>query len=684
MIRKDKNIISYNGKNYPVFPVESQNAFLEVGIVTFRYFPKDSLLIATDAFMKIFGPRRFYDNMPYSIANDIVADKDRGILYNMAKKVDSGEKKVVAEMHSKNGRIYRVTMVTIKSDKDGKPLITGGLVEDIESDTRTNALIDALGKEFGSIYYIDYKNGKTVPHRISNDIREEYGEKLKFQPPYEKIIELYIQNTVLDTEKDEMRRICSIENLKKQFAEHDVYVHDYRGIRKGKVIYCRLKVVNLSESRDLSTFVMAFSDMTKEKTTALEKMAYTDPLTGGNNYNGFKRKVRDVNKAGFIISMDIHQFKLVNSACGVAFGDKVLKKIWDTALSFCKDSCIAGHVNADHFAFYSPQESKEEIIENIKKVSDTLLRLSVEMRCPRLHPYFGITFWNPVQQIEEAYSQTTIAKHEVKDSKDTNYLFYSEEVGQKKIHEKEIEDSFPEALAGGNFEVWYQPKINPFTGKIVGAEALIRWRKNGVLVSPVDFIPLFEQDGLIRTLDEYVFATVCNFLKTRQKQNLPIVPVSVNLSRASLYYDGIVDQYKNIANDNGIAPSLVPVEITESAAASNSAVKDVIAKFKQNGFSLCVDDFGTGYSSLALLNGQNFDDLKLDKTLIDGIRDANGFKLIKHTIALAKDLGMNVTAEGVEENDQLECLKGLKCDVIQGFLFSRPVEKADFERKLDG
>ena len=118
MIRKDKNIISYNGKNYPVFPVESQNAFLEVGIVTFRYFPKDSLLIATDAFMKIFGPRRFYDNMPYSIANDIVADKDRGILYNMAKKVDSGEKKVVAEMHSKNGRIYRVTMVTINSDKD--------------------------------------------------------------------------------------------------------------------------------------------------------------------------------------------------------------------------------------------------------------------------------------------------------------------------------------------------------------------------------------------------------------------------------------------------------------------------------------------------------------------------------------------------------------------------------------
>ena len=131
-------------------------------------------------------------------------------------------------------------------------------------------------------------------------------------------------------------------------------------------------------------------------------------------------------------------------------------------------------------------------------------------------------------------------------------------------------------------------------------------------------------------------------------------------------------------------PSLVPVEITESAAASNSAVKDVITKFKQNGFSLCVDDFGTGYSSLALLNGQHFDDLKLDKTLIDGIRDANGFKLIKHTIALAKDLGMNVIAEGVEENDQLECLKGLKCDVIQGFLFSRPVEKADFERKLDG
>lgn len=681
MPKQEENVIFYKGKKYPMFSLESQRAFLEIGMVTFRFFPKDNLVITTDAFISRFKVERFYTTLS-SIGDTLIAEEDRCFLYEMATRLNAGEKKIVVEVHSKAGNLFRVTLVTIKTDKDGNSEIVGGVVENIDTDTRTNALIEALGKEFGSIYYIDYKNNKTITHRVSPAIENEYGEILKLQPPYEKIIEKYIENTVLEAEKEEMRKVCAISNLKEKFLRNDVFVHDYRGIRNGKVIYCRMKVVNLSKDDDFSAFMTAFSDNTKEKLHELERMAYVDPLTGGNNYNGFKRKVRDVNKPGFILAMDIHQFKLVNTACGVAFGDKVLKEIWRVILKYCSEETIPGHINADHFVIYDPDERKEKIIDKIHNFSRELLKLSVEIRCPRIHPYFGITYWQPQKQIEEAYSETTIAKHDIKEDKETNFLFYTEEVSLKKMQEKNMEDSFAESLENGCFEVWYQPKVNPFSEKIVGAEALVRWRKENKLISPFNFISLFERTGLIRTLDEYVFGTVCNFIHNRQKKNLPNVPISVNLSRASLYYDGVVNQYTNIVADFGLSPKFVPIEITESAAATDNAVRDAVSRFKDNGFSLSVDDFGNGYSSLSILNGLKFDDLKLDKTLIDGISNANGFKLIKHTIALAKDLGMTITAEGVENRNQLESLKDLNCDYIQGYLYSKPVNQKDFEQKL--
>ena len=248
-----------------------------------------------------------------------------------------------------------------------------------------------------------------------------------------------------------------------------------------------------------------------------------------------------------------------------------------------------------------------------------------------------------------------------------------------------MEDAFESSIRNKRFEVWYQPKYNPDTGQLVGAEALVRWRNtDGTLVSPGVFIPLFERNGMIRYLDEYVFHTVCTQQKRWMEENRKTIPVSVNLSRASLYFQNVVERYQKITEEVGIDPACVPIEITETAALDDKEIRQLADRFYQAGFPLHIDDFGSGYSSFATLNIMHFDTLKIDKSLIDYIGNYGGDRLLEHTIALAKDLGMHVTAEGVESEKQVEFLQKLNCDSIQGFYYSKPLPLEEFAEKIAG
>lgn len=231
--------------------------------------------------------------------------------------------------------------------------------------------------------------------------------------------------------------------------------------------------------------------------------------------------------------------------------------------------------------------------------------------------------------------------------------------------------------------MWYQPKFNSHTGKIVGSEALIRWRADdGSLISPGRFIPLFEKNGNIIRLDEYVFREVCRQQKEWQKEGIQILPVSVNISRFSLYYSNVVEKYERIINYYDVDHKYVQIEITESAIIENTVIVELIQKFHDAGFDILLDDFGSGYSSLASLNQMPFDTIKLDKSLVDYVGNENGEKLLKFIVQLVQSLGMKITAEGVEYKEQLDFLENLNCDDIQGFYFSKPLMLADFSAKL--
>lgn len=438
-------------------------------------------------------------------------------------------------------------------------------------------------------------------------------------------------------------------------------------------------ILALSVCNDLTSLRI---EQEKAETDLIESYAFLDNLTGGDNYNKFKENMRSIEGPGYIIAIDLHDFKLINSICGIKKADDFLKSFWECIKSAIGKNDIAAHIYADHFVLYTNAKKRrlvEGIIEDIEVAENFL---TIETGVPQIALYCGISKWEQGKGLELAYSEAVAAKRKIKDDRSRVFEYFDEADTERMIREKNLEDSFENALDSHEFEIWYQPKFSPSSKRIVGAEALVRWRKGNELVPPLAFIPLLERNGKIRELDEYVFKNVCYQQKIWQAEGIKIVPVSVNLSRASMYYKSVVGKYNWIVTDAGINPKMVPIEITESAAINNSDVKIIANTFYRAGFSLHLDDFGSGYSSLSTLNELHFDTLKIDKSLVDYIGNTNGDKLLEHTVSLALELGMHVTAEGVEYEWQSNYLRHIGCESIQGFLFSKPVQKDEFELLL--
>ncbi|MGN1405769.1 MAG: EAL domain-containing protein, partial [Erysipelotrichaceae bacterium] len=277
-----------------------------------------------------------------------------------------------------------------------------------------------------------------------------------------------------------------------------------------------------------------------------------------------------------------------------------------------------------------------------------------------------------------------MALNSIKHNYSRSLARYSGPVSQKQLRARTYERRFWKSLESGEFVVWFQPKYDSCSEKIAGAEALVRWFVDGRMIPPGEFLDIFEEDGLISELDAYVFKQVCAQQRTWLEQGNQILPVSVNISRCSLFSNNVVDKYRSIITQYDIDPALVPIEITESAAINSQNIKPIADKFAQAGFVLHMDDFGSGNSSLNGLNILHFDVVKLDKSLIDFIGDKNGELILTYTIALGKELGLHLVAEGVENYNQLQFLKNNGCDEIQGYYFSKPLPLNEFEKKITG
>ena len=264
-------------------------------------------------------------------------------------------------------------------------------------------------------------------------------------------------------------------------------------------------------------------------------------------------------------------------------------------------------------------------------------------------------------------------------------MIYNETLEKEIEKEHDIELNMQQALENEEFEVYYQPKINVKTNKIEGVEALVRWKKGDKIIPPSDFIPIFEKNQFIIKLDTYILKKVCKDLEEWKKKykNISMPLVSVNVSKEHLTRKNFKSEYESIVKKRGINPKEIEIEITETATIEKDIIS-MIKEIKEAGFIISIDDFGTGYSSLSMLQDMSIDTIKIDKIFIDQINLNDTKKnIIEYIILIAKKLKIKTVAEGVENKEQVEYLKKLGCDFIQGYYYFKPLTKKEFEKQMN-
>ena len=419
---------------------------------------------------------------------------------------------------------------------------------------------------------------------------------------------------------------------------------------------------------------------------SLRRVAYSDMLTGGSNFTDFLMKV-DSAEGGYMVSSDLDDYKMMVGVFGVQKGDDVLRGVYECISGALKEGEPVARVDADHFVFYLNERQRSVVLERLRQIERGIRRLSDKMGVPHVVPRFGVYAMRPEEDVRRACELSNLALGAAGGSGDNAVAFY-QDVDQNAFFESmQIEDRFDAAIAGHQFKAYYQPKCNPKSGEIVGAEALVRWvQEDGSMIPPARFIPLFEKNGAIGKLDEYMFTCVCAQLSQWRQEGVELRPVSVNLSRASLCRQGVALTYKRILEGYGLSTWMVPLEVTESTMISDEAVISVLQEFYRYGFRIEIDDFGKEKSTLPMLKLPFVDTVKLDKSLIDCIGDRKGEIMLRQVVRLCYELGLYTTAEGVEAEDQVDFLRALDCTDIQGYFFSPtlPVEKYTEKLRAQG
>lgn len=250
-------------------------------------------------------------------------------------------------------------------------------------------------------------------------------------------------------------------------------------------------------------------------------------------------------------------------------------------------------------------------------------------------------------------------------------------------YRKILEERLKKGIKNNEFVIYLQPKFYTDTGKLAGAEALIRWYRDGELVMPNIFIPILEKYELVTELDTYVLENICGLQQQWKKQGYNIVPISVNESRLHLYNENHINDLLDLVNKYNVQPNTIELEMTETTVVNNvELAKEAERNVHKLGFIVSMDDFGTGYSSFSMLKNINIDVLKMDKSFFDDVLESRRGKIIiEAVIEMSHKLNIKVVAEGIETKEQMDYLKKINCDMIQGYYFERPLEVEKFENK---
>ncbi len=466
----------------------------------------------------------------------------------------------------------------------------------------------------------------------------------------------------------------------------------YRIVRDGEVRWVEDRATpTVNKKGEVVSVDGVIFDVTSQKIAEekMNKMAYHDSLTDLPNRNWFQIYlnstilVAEKNQTPIaIMFIDFDNFKRVNDTLGHNAGDTLLKQIAKRLQTCIRKGDIVSRQGGDEFLVLIENASKAEVEEIAQ-------RIIKEMNYPYTvngteifaTPSIGISFYPDGADTAEALiEKADFAMYLAKERGKNNYQFYNDELNQKMKRRLMLETRLHKAIERNELSVHYQPQIDIVSGRLAGAEALLRWQTDFGNIRPDEFIPIAEETGMIIPIGEWVLKEACRHSKVFKEKGMSYFPISVNISTKQLMNPNFIRNLKQIIFEEGVSPSILTLEITESALLFYEDAKKNILELRKLGVGISIDDFGVGYSSLSMIKNIEIDELKIDQSFLnDALENKRVRSLLETIILIGKNLEAKVVVEGIETAEQLEML--MSQNVFgQGYFYSRPLPIDEFEK----
>lgn len=486
-----------------------------------------------------------------------------------------------------------------------------------------------------------------------------------------------------------------METMEKRLLAHGHISENFRVlIANRKYQWMNFYITAASNTKMKDTYVCFMSDMKTQEGSLSESREITeeafDALTGLLRKQRFEKLARlrleeDTQRAYGIVDLDIENFKLFNDWYGNEEGDHLLRflaKQIRKKIEACDG--IAMRIGGDEFVLMLPQEYCD-VKELGDEIIDWIQKYDVQIK---FLPTVGIYLIDDRRiSITQMCDRAAIAAKSRKGNYASRVALYQESMMRRIENRQEVLSGVKDGLQNHEFVVYYQPQCSARTKRIIGAEALVRWKhpKRGLL-PPSEFIPILESSGFIYRLDYYVWEETCRFLHERLQQGKDVVPISVNVSRMDIFQFSLCEIFIELINRYKLPIQLLEIEITESAYAENfDQLKETVRELREAGFTVLMDDFGSGYSSLNMLNNVELDILKIDMKFLEITKHdkVHNSSILESIIAMGKWLKLRMIAEGVENEEDVDYLLNLDCEYMQGYYFYRPQPEDAFTKILD-
>lgn len=454
----------------------------------------------------------------------------------------------------------------------------------------------------------------------------------------------------------------------------------------------------------LSTFLIAFLTIftfiiiiaatvlnVKRYQREIEKVAYVDPVTGDMNIYRFRQRAEQLIQSAppssyYMVSLNMKSFKLINAKFGHDEGDRTLRHMSNVIKRNLNFGELAARSEADNFNLCLRTDSQQDLQERLNRIRQQVNSFNKNTSIPyHLNISLGAYLISDTKlNISTMIDFANIARKNKPEEKGDVCFFYDETLIQKLQMEQDLANIMEASLKNGDFKVYFQPKVRLSDGKIGGVEALIRWEHpDRGMIFPSDFIPVFEKNGTICKLDLFVFEQVCRFIHRRFVNGDSVFPVSVNLSRQHFKNVNFLSEFETIKNKYQIPDGFIELEMTESIIFDGgeiSYVKNMVDQVHKAGFHCSLDDFGFGYSSLSLLSEFDVDTVKLDRRFFVDETAKRAKWVVEAIVNLTKKLHIQTVAEGIESASQLDALRQMGCDMVQGYVYSKPLPIQEFEQ----